>query len=124
MFLPWPPHLPIPAFSTPLAAGLVVMLVMFLPGDKARAQEQSYALTIHSDRFEPNTLEVKAGAKFKLVVKNAMQKAAEFESSQLRREKIIPAGGTATINIGPLSAGTYPFFDDFNKSTKGTIIAK
>lgn len=90
----------------------------------ARAQEQSYALTIHDDRFEPSTLEVPANAKFKLVVTNARKAPAEFESHELKREKIIPAGASATINVGPLKPGTYPFFDDFHKSTKGQLIAK
>jgi plastocyanin len=90
----------------------------------ASAQEQSYSLTMHDDRFEPATLEVKAGTKFKLVVNNARKVAAEFESHDINREKVIPAGRSATINVGPLKAGTYSIFDDFHKSTKGQIVAK
>ena len=30
------------------------------------AQESSYSVTIHDDRFEPSTLNVKAGVKFQL----------------------------------------------------------
>jgi plastocyanin len=89
-----------------------------------KAQDASYNLTIHEDRFEPASLEVKAGTKFKLVVKNARKVAAEFESHELNREKVIAAGASATINVGPLKAGSYPIFDDFKKSTKGQIVAK
>jgi plastocyanin len=88
------------------------------------AQESSYAITIHDDRFEPSTLNVKAGVKFQLHVKNARKVAAEFESSELNREKVVPAGQSAVIYIGPLSPGTYPFFDDFHQSTRGRIVAK
>jgi plastocyanin len=96
-----------------------------LAGDlPAKAQDTSYNLTIHEDRFEPATLEVKAGEKFKLVVKNARKAAAEFESHQLNREKVIAAGASATINVGPLKPGSYQIFDDFKKSTKGQIVAK
>jgi plastocyanin len=108
--------------SALLAIGTMAALVGML--DPVKAQETSYALTIHDDRFEPSTLEVKSGVKFKLVVENARKVAAEFESHDLKREKVIPAGASATINVGPLKPGTYSFFDDFHKSTKGQMIAK
>lgn len=92
-------------------------------GGAANAQER-YALTIHDDRFEPATLEVKAGVKFQIEVKNARKVAAEWESEDINREKVIPAGKSAVINIGPLKAGTYSMFDDFHKSTTGKIVAK
>jgi len=90
----------------------------------APAQEASYALTIHDDRFEPSTLNVKAGVKFQLRVENARKVAAEFESSELNREKVVPPGQSAVIYIGPLAPGTYPFFDDFHQSTRGRLVAK
>jgi len=88
------------------------------------AQETGYALTIHDDRFEPSTLNVKAGVKFQLRVKNARKVAAEFESAELNREKVIPPGQSAVIYVGPLTPGSYPFFDDFHQSTRGRLVAK
>jgi plastocyanin len=104
-----------------IAAAAVLALP---PVGSVRAQDTSYSLTINDDNFEPAKLEVKAGVKFKLMVKNARKVAAEFESSELNREKVVPAGQTAVINIGPLKPGTYPFIDDFHKTTRGEIIAK
>jgi plastocyanin len=103
-----------------LAAG-VLSSATITPG---AAQEPSYALTIHDTHFEPATLTVKAGVKFRLVVRNARKVAAEFESAELNREKVIPPGQSVTIYIGPLAAGTYPFFDDFHQSTHGQMVAK
>jgi Cupredoxin-like domain len=88
------------------------------------AQEPTYSLTIHDTRFEPGTLNVKAGVKFKLVVRNARKVASEFESAELNREKVLPPGQSGVIYIGPLAPGTYPFFDDFHPSTRGQIVAK
>jgi len=105
------------------AAALAAVLVL-APAAVVQAQEQGYALTIHEDRFEPSTLNVRAGVKFSLMVRNATKRAAEFESAELNREKVIPAGSSATIYIGPLSPGSYPFFDDFKQSLKGRIVAK
>lgn len=91
---------------------------------RAAAQEAGYVLTIHDDHFQPASLDVKAGVKFKLTVKNARKVAAEFESHDLKREKVVPAGGSVVLNVGPLKAGSYALFDDFHKSTTGTMVAK
>jgi plastocyanin len=99
----------------------VLLIAVAAPG---RAQDTSYSLTIHDSKFEPSTLNVKAGVKFKLVVKNARKVAAEFESAELNREKVVPPGQTVEIYVGPLAPGTYPFFDDFHQSTHGQMIAK
>ena len=90
----------------------------------ARAQEASASLTIRNHRFEPSTLTVKAGVKIVLSVTNAGTAPAEFESSELNREKVIPPGTTAKIYVGPLEPGIYPFFDDFDQANRGQIIAK
>jgi hypothetical protein len=107
-----------------LAAMVGLGAVLMAAGAPANAQEPSYSLAIHDTRFEPGTLNVKAGVKFKLIVRNARKVAAEFESAELNREKVVPPGQTVTIYIGPLAPGTYPFFDDFNQTSRGQIIAK
>jgi hypothetical protein len=35
----------------------------------------------------------------------------------LRFEKIVPAGGKITLEVRPLSAGRYKFFDDYHEDT-------
>jgi Cupredoxin-like domain len=107
------------AFLLGIAAAVII-----LPARSTMAQEASYSLTIHDDRFEPSTLNVKAGIKFKLNVKNARKVPAEFESAELNREKVVPPGQTALIYIGPLAPSTYQVFDDFHQSTRGRIVAK
>jgi plastocyanin len=104
---------------------LCATLIGLVPLDSGpQAQEATHFLTILDDRFEPSTLNVKAGVKVKLRVKNARKVAAEFESAQLNREKVAPPGQTVTVYIGPLVPGTYPFFDDFHQSTRGILVAK
>lgn len=86
--------------------------------------DESHSITIRGHRFEPSTVTVKAGQKIKLTVTNAQSEAAEFESAELNREKVVPAGASATVYIGPLEPGRYGFFDDFHPATKGVIVAK
>jgi hypothetical protein len=91
----------------------------------AYAELTEFEIVIREHRFEPSILEIPAGQRIKLLVRNLDPTAEEFESYELRREKIIAGGSTATIYIGPLRAGEYPFFGEFNsESAQGLLIAK
>ncbi len=80
-------------------------------------------IEIKDHRFTPAKIEVQADEKFVLNVKNLDSAAEEFESHDLKREKVIPAKGEAKINFGPLKAGTYDFVGEFHEDTaKGQIV--
>lgn len=91
----------------------------------AYADNEVFTLTIKDHRFHPEELTVPVGKKFKLVVENQDATPEEFESHELNREKVIAGKSRATINIGPLKPGRYPFEGEFNaKTAQGAIIAK
>jgi len=82
-------------------------------------------LIIKDHKFQPERLEVPAGVKFRLMVRNNDPTAEEFESFQLNREKVVPPGKEIPVFLGPLDRGEYPFFGDFHQDTaKGVLIAK
>ena len=82
-------------------------------------------LTIKNKMFDPAELDVPAWQKIKITVKNADGEAAEFESLELNREKVVPANDEVTVYVGPLDPGAYPFFNDFDpEKSKGKIVAK
>lgn len=82
-------------------------------------------LAIKDHKFQPERLEVPAGVKFRLMVRNDDPTAEEFESFQLNREKIVPPGKEIPVFLGPLDRGEYPFFGDFHQDTaKGVLVAK
>jgi len=84
-----------------------------------------YSLAIREHRFEPAELKVPAGQKLKLKIRNLDDTPEEFESYELNREKVIGAGQSAGLYIGPLDPGRYPFFGEFHQDTaKGLIIAE
>ena len=105
----------------PLAA--LLALVLLIAGTAAAADTQ-IPLTIEKNQFQPSEVKVKANAPFVLVITNKNPKAAEFESKELRVEKVVPAGKTVNVRIRALKPGTYPFFDDFNKAAAGRIVAE
>lgn len=89
------------------------------------AQELSFTLSIKDHRFDPKELAVPAGKRFKLVVKNLDPTAEEFESHDLRLEKVIPGNKKAVLIVRPLKPGTYKFVGEFNEKTaQGHIVAK
>lgn len=107
----------------PLA--LLLAAPLSLTSTLALAADDSFTLTIKDHQFSPATLEVPAGKKIKLVVKNEDKTPEEFESDDLHREKIVGAGKEITLSVGPLKPGTYKFFGEFNpKTAKGELIAK
>jgi plastocyanin len=84
-----------------------------------------YEVSIKDHRFQPDSIEIPAGTKVKLLVKNQDASPEEFESHELNREKIIAGNSEATIYIGPLDPGEYGFFGEFNEATaQGKIIVE
>lgn len=89
------------------------------------AAENEFALVIREHRFEPAEIRVPARQKIKLVVHNQDATPEEFESHELNREKVIAPGAKATIFVGPLKPGRYPFVGEFHdKTARGVLIAE
>ena len=104
--------------------GLLPLLALGVPL-LAQADEATYALTIKDHRFAPTEIEIPAGKKITLIVKNLDATPEEFESLELHREKVVTGGQEITVYIGPLRPGRYEFFGDFNPQTaRGHIVAK
>ncbi len=102
----------------------MVLLVFFLAGVLAWASDEAPVITIKDHRFSPEALKIPADKKIKLIVKNEDASAEEFESYELRREKVVSGHDQITLYLGPLKAGRYPYFGDFHQeSAKGVIIA-
>jgi hypothetical protein len=102
---------------------LVGVSLLALTGT-ALADDPVIQLHIKDHAFVPKDTTVPQGQKIKLVITNEDPSPAEFESYELHREKVVAANSTITFFIGPLDAGTYPFFDDFHHdTTTGTFIA-
>ncbi|HYM74019.1 MAG TPA: cupredoxin domain-containing protein [Stellaceae bacterium] len=90
----------------------------------ALAADPQVLISIKDHQFMPSDVPVPAGLKVELIVKNDQAVTAEFESTVLHREKIVQAGGRISVFVGPLDPGTYEFFDDFNRATRGRLVVK
>ncbi len=100
-------------------------LVAFLLAADALAGKPQFEIEIKNHMFYPDRVVVPVGTKVRLIIHNRDDKPEEFESFELNREKVIAGNATTAIFIGPLSAGEYPFFGEFNLETaQGMIIAE
>jgi plastocyanin len=89
------------------------------------AHAAEYVITLKDHRFTPANLVIPAGEKVKITVKNLDASAAEFESSDLSREKLVGPNSEIKIFVGPLGAGIYHYVDEFNEDqAHGTITVK
>jgi plastocyanin len=105
--------------------GLLSLVLISTIATAGTAQESSYTLIIKDHQFQPSEIEIPAGTKIALIVENHDPTPEEFESTELRREKVVPGGEQITVYVGPLKPGRYEFFGDFNPQTaRGHIVAK
>ena len=106
---------------------LAVLVSLGMPSRGARAADAlpEIPITIEKNRFAPEEIKVKAGAPFVLVVTNKDAGPEEFESKELRIEKVVPGGKTLKIRVRALKPGTYPFVGEYHEKTaKGRIVAE
>jgi hypothetical protein len=82
-------------------------------------------VVLKDHRLVPAHITVPAGVRFKLELVNQDDTVDEFESYDLKVEKIVVSGATATVNAGPLHPGDYKMFDDYHPDTAtGSVTAK
>ena len=106
-------------------SALLLFVFILAIAASVAAQEANYTLVIKNHAFQPTEIEIPAGQKIALLIKNSDPTPEEFESIELRREKVVPGGEQITVYIGPLKPGRYEFFGDFNPTTaRGHIIVK
>jgi hypothetical protein len=95
-------------------------------GGTARAEDpMTIDVTLKNHQFSPSEIHVRAGKPTILKIRNEDATADEFDSSALKIEKIVPAGGSVTVRLRPLGAGRYPFMGEFHPDTaKGFVVAE
>ena len=112
-----------PAFALRALAPRVI-LPAFLGMAVPALAADPVTLTLKNNRFVPNAVTAPAGERLQIVVKNEDSTPAEFESHDLRVEKIVTPGGQISVTVGPLKPGTYKFFDEYHPDTAlGTLTA-
>jgi len=104
-----------------------IALPMFALGAAVAAAGEvpEYTLVIKHHVYEPGSLKVAAGTRFKIRVVNEDASPEEFESTDFNREAVVLPKRSIVVYVGPLHAGTYRFFGDFHRDTaNGRLIVE
>lgn len=85
----------------------------------------AFEVVAQEGRLSPERIEVPAGQRIKLVVKNRGKSAIEFENASMRVEKVLAPGASSFVVLPKLKPGEYVFVDEFHEDTgKMTVVAK
>ncbi|HQS58778.1 MAG: iron transporter [Gallionellales bacterium 35-53-114] len=104
---------------------LAAAIFLFIPMQVSAAELLTLTVAARDGKLIPDTLNIPAGVRFKIVLRNEGRDAIEFESLQLRKEKVLSPGAESFVVIAPLKPGEYDFFDEFHPDTgRGRIIVK
>jgi len=100
-------------------------MAAFLAMGAAAARADDYVLTIKDHRFTPTEIKIPANKRVQITVVNDDATPEEFESKEMKVEKVIPGKSKGVVRVGPLKPGRYPFFGEFHEATaKGALIAE
>lgn len=109
-----------------LLAGLIktlLAIMIMLSASFAQNEVLQVDLYIRNHHFEPAVITLPANTKIKLTIHNEDSTVEEFESHDLKREKIVPGKSQVNIMLAPLKVGEYKFFGEFNEETaQGKIV--
>lgn len=106
-----------------LFISLVLAVAAMVPGEAALAQEPPmFRIEIKDGTITPMRVEVPANQKIKLEVVNSGTTPVEFESKELRKEKVLAPGITSFIIIRNLDPGEYQFFDEFHPEAGNAVL--
>jgi len=104
---------------------VVLSTIAVVSAAAVAARADDYVVTIKDHRFTPAEIKVPANQRVIITVVNEDATAEEFDSGALKVEKVVAAKSKATVRIGPLKPGRYPFIGEYNEATaKGTVIAE
>ena len=106
-----------------VALCLSVLSLISLPA--GAAEKFTVELEMNNGELTPPVLKVPAKTPIRIKIANTGTEPVEFESTQLRKEKVLAPGASSVVVIAPLKPGKYTFFDDFHLShPAGEIIAE
>jgi hypothetical protein len=107
---------------------LFVALLWLVLGWQANARAEElpvFDVVARDGRLSPPRLEVPAGSRIKLVVRNEGRAPVEFENLAMRVEKVLAPGATSFVVLPRLQPGEYEFIDEFHMETgRMLVIAK
>jgi hypothetical protein len=105
-----------------MAALLVAAALLMVSGPVRAEPDPTFRIEFRDGVVSPSRLEVPANRRIRLELHNLGQTPAEFESRELRKEKVLAPGTSSVLVIRNLDPGQYDFFDDFHPSAAPAVL--
>jgi Cupredoxin-like domain len=109
-------------FHRCLALLLAALLLGFGSSIAWAEEEPTFIIEFKDGTVSPLRLEVPANRRFELQLRNEGDTPAEFESSELRKEKVLAPKTTSILVFKALDPGEYAFFDDFHPDAPNAVL--
>jgi heme/copper-type cytochrome/quinol oxidase subunit 2 len=101
---------------------LVLAAGAFFAAPAAEADEPTFRIEFMDGAIVPLELVVPANTRIRIELVNSGTTPVEFESIELRKEKVIGPGNQTVMVIRRLDPGTYDFFDDFHLDAPHAVL--
>jgi hypothetical protein len=88
----------------------------------ARAEDPTFRIEFKDGVVTPKRIEVPAKVRIVLELVNAGSTPAEFESKELRKEKVLAPGSSSSLILRSLDPGEYKFMDDFHPERPASVL--
>ena len=105
-----------------LVAVAAAVLIPILAASGRAEEDPVFRIEFKDGAVTPRRLEVPANRRLVLELHNVGGTPAEFESRELRKEKVLAPGATSTLVIRTLDPGEYDFFDDFHSDAPPAVL--
>jgi hypothetical protein len=92
----------------------VAIFATAFAGAALAEDEATFGIEFNDGVVAPQRLEVPANRRLVIELVNKGKSPAEFESRELRKEKVLAPESSSSLVIRSLDPGEYDFFDDFH----------
>ena len=101
-----------------------ILVALFCAIHSVSALEDIYEVEIRLENhiFTPKEIHVPKDTKIKLVIYNLDPTIEEFDSADLKRERILRSRSKTNIILAPLSVGKYYFMGEFHEETAKAVV--
>jgi hypothetical protein len=101
---------------------VIFALLAAAPAASRAEDEPTFRIEFRDGAISPLRIEVPAKTRFRLELVNAGETPAEFESIELRKEKVLAPKSESVMVIRTLDPGEYAFFDDFHPGAPPAVL--